>query len=99
MSATDQKIFEAIVQREGSFTFVAISFSPREAWGAIPRYHVTGTINGCAARGCLGVLGQDYFLRLGAAWLRNNGIGPGEHVTVALALEDPHEDNLAVDIG
>jgi len=94
MSETDQKIFETTVQREGSFTFVAIPFSPRKVWGARPRYHVTGTINGCAVRGCLGVLGQDYFLRLGAAWIRDSGIGPGANVTVSLSLEDPQEGKL-----
>ena len=64
MSETDQKSFDTIVQKEGSFTFVAIPFSPREAWGAKPRYSVAGTINGIPVRGTLGALGQDYFLRL-----------------------------------
>jgi hypothetical protein len=67
MSETDQKVFVAVVQREGSFTFVAIPFLPREVWGARPRYSVSGTINDTAVKGTLGVLGQDYFLRLGAA--------------------------------
>ena len=88
MSETDQKIFEATVQREGKFTFVSIPFSPREVWGAKPRYYVAGTINEFSVRGTLGALGQDYFLRLGAAWLRENGIEPGTNVTVRLFLED-----------
>ncbi len=86
MDETDQKTFDTTVQREGGFTFVAIPFSPREVWGPKPRYHVTGIINGCAVRGCLGGLGQDYFLRLGAAWIRDSGIGPGAKVTVRLSL-------------
>jgi hypothetical protein len=98
MSETDQKTFAATVQKEGSFTFVPIPFSPRAVWGARPRYHVTGTINGSAVRGCLGVSGDEYFLRLGAAWIRDNGIGPGANVTVTLSLEGPQESNLAVDI-
>ena len=88
MSATDQEIFEATVQKEGNFTFVAIPFSPREIWGAKPRYYVTGTINDISVRGTLGALGQDYFLRLGAAWLRDSGIETGAMVTVRLSLED-----------
>jgi hypothetical protein len=95
---TDQKSFNAVVQKEGAFTFVAIPFSPREVWGARPRFHVTGTINGSAVRGCLGVQGTAYFLRLGAAWARDTGIGPGAQVTVSLALEGPQEANLAQDI-
>lgn len=86
MSAADQKEFIAVVQREGSFTFVAIPFSPREVWGARPRYSVLGTINDIAVKGTLGVLGQDYFLRLGAAWMRDSGIEIGANVTVKLSL-------------
>ncbi len=98
MSETAQKSFDAVVQKEGSFTFVAIPFSPREVWGARPRFYVAGTINGIPVRGTLGVLGQDYFLRLGAAWLRGTGIAPGANVSVQLSLEGPQEANLAPDI-
>ena len=98
MNDSIQKSFDVIVQKEGSFTFVAIPFSPREVWGAKPRYHVTGTINGISVRGTLGALGQDYFLRLGAAWIRDSGIELGETVTVQLSLEGPREDNVAPDI-
>lgn len=92
------QLFDAVIQREGGFTFVSIPFSPREVWGVKPRYHVAGTINSHAVRGCLGVLGQDYFLRLGAAWTRDNSVQPGETVKVHLAPEGPQEDNLAADI-
>lgn len=98
MSETNQKSFDAIVQKEGSFTFVAIPFSPREVWGAKPRYHVTGAINGISVRGTLGALGQDFFLRLGAAWMRDSGIELGENVNVQLSLEGPHEGNIPSDI-
>jgi len=98
MNEINQKSFDAIVQKEGSFTFVAIPFSPREVWGAKPRYQVTGTINGISVRGTLGAFGQEYFLRLGAAWMRDSGIEPGENVKVRLSLEVPQEGNIAVDI-
>lgn len=98
MSEADQKIFDAIVQEEGKFTFVAIPFLPREAWGAKPRFYVSGDINGTAVRGTLGAEGQKYFLRLGAAWLRDSGIEVGTHVTVRLSLEGPQETNIAPDI-
>jgi hypothetical protein len=87
MSEMDIKTFETTVQKEGKFTFIAIPFSPRETWGARPRYYVAGDIQGHAVRGCLGALGQDYFLRLGAAWQGASGIGPGDKVTVSLSLE------------
>ena len=88
MAEPEEKIFKAIVQSEGKFTFVAIPFSPREVWGARPRYYVMGTINDNAVRGTLGALGQDYFLRLGAVWMRASGITPGENVMVKLSIED-----------
>ena len=86
-SAPAAKSFQATVQEEGSFTFVAIPFSPREAWGPQPRYYVTGTINGNEVRGTLGALGQDHFLRLAKAWLRKHGVEVGARVTVELWLE------------
>lgn len=92
MSDTEQTIFEATIQREGSFTFVTIPFAPRAVWGARPRYPVTGTINQMAVRGTLGAQGQTYFLRLGAAWLRTSGLEPGATVTVTLAVVSPQEE-------
>jgi hypothetical protein len=90
--------FTALIQKEGAFTFIAIPGAPASHWGARPRYHVCGTIEGIAVRGCLGVNGGDYFLRLGAAWLRGTSIVPGVQVSVSLDLEGPQEDNLADDI-
>jgi hypothetical protein len=101
MNETDYKVFVATVQKEGSFTFIAIPFSPREVWGARPRYPVcgrvlpggrvlpAGTINEIAVKGTLGALGQDYFLRLSAKWLRDSGIVPGDKVTVKLSITEP----------
>ncbi|MBE0685974.1 MAG: DUF1905 domain-containing protein [Anaerolineaceae bacterium] len=87
MGETKQFTFDTTVQSEGKFKFVAIPFSPREVWGARPRFSVSGTINKIPVRGTLGALGQDYFLRLSVAWLRDSGIAPGDTVTVILSLE------------
>lgn len=88
MSEIKQRSFDAIVQKEGGFIFVAIPFLPREVWGAKPRYSVTGTINGISVQGTLGALGQDYFLRLGKTWMRDSEINVGENVMVRLSLKD-----------
>lgn len=88
MSDTGDQVFITEVEKEGSFTFVVIPFSPRQVWGARPRYPVSGTINDVAVRGTLGALGKDYFLRLSAAWLRDSGIEPGARVTVKLSLAE-----------
>ena len=88
MSDTGEQVFVAMVQKEGSFTFVAIPFSPRTVWGVRPRYPVSGTINDIAVKGTLGALGKDYFLRLAAAWLRDSRIELGAKVLVKLSLTE-----------
>jgi hypothetical protein len=98
MQQSAPDIFEAEIKKEGNFTFVSIPFHPDEAWGTRPRYHVSGTVDGHAVRGCLGVAEGQYFLRLGAAWLRDTGVIHGAVVQVQLCLEGPHEGNLAEDI-
>ena len=98
MTTNTPQTYATTVRKEGQFVFVAVPFSPRDVWGARPRYHVTGTINGCRVRGCLGVGGTEYFLRLGAAWLRDNSVAPGDAVTVVLAPEGPQEDNMPSDV-
>lgn len=98
MAAGDFQTYSTVVQKEGAFVFVALPFSPREVWGPRPRFHVTGTINGCTVRGCLGVFGSEHFLRLGAAWLRDSGVAPGDSVSVSLALEGPQEGTMPPDV-
>ena len=98
MTTVTKKYFSATIQKEGKFTFVSIPFSPPEVWGVKPRYQVTGTINGVSVRGTLGALGQDYFLRLGAAWMRDSEMEIGAKVKVELALEGPQENNIAPNI-
>ncbi len=88
MNEIAYKVFDATVQKEGSFTFVAIPFSPREVWLPRPRYPVSGTINDFVVRGTLGALGQDYFLRVSAKWLQTSGIVPGAKVTVKLSVAE-----------
>lgn len=80
--------FEATVQAEGSFRFVAVPFSPRSVWGSRRAYRVTGTINGIGVQGTLGAQKQDAFLRLSAAWLRDSGVQIGETVRVELSLAE-----------
>ena len=87
--------FTTLIQKEGAFTFVAIPVTPASQWGARPRYHVCGTINGIAVRGCLGVNGQDYFLQLGR---HDTSIVLGQQINVSLDIKGPQQDNLADDI-
>jgi hypothetical protein len=95
MSESYYQEFNASIQKEGSFTFVAIPFSPREVWLPRPRYPVSGTINDFPVRGTLGALGQDYFLRLSKAWLKDSGIEVGAKVTVKLTIAEPRLGSLS----
>ena len=90
--------FTTIVTKTGSRTSIAIPFNPNEVWGVKQRHHITGTINGCAVRGSLGSDGSQYFLSLGAAWRRDNGVEAGAEVEVVLSPEGPQADTLAPDI-
>ena len=88
MRATRPEQFQATVQQEGAFKFIAIPFSPRQVWGARPRYYVAGTVNQIPVRGTLGAQGQAFFLRLSTAWLKDHGVEVGAHVFVSLSLEE-----------
>jgi hypothetical protein len=90
--------FKTTVQRSGSRTSIVIPFNPNEVWGVKQRHHITGSINGCAVRGSLGSDGSQYFLPLGAAWRRDNGVEVGAQVEVVLTPEGPQTDALAADI-
>jgi hypothetical protein len=90
--------FKAIVAKTGSRTYIAIPFNPNEIWGVKQRHHITGSINGCSVRGSLGADGSQYFLPLGLAWRRDNGLEAGAEVEVVLAPEGPQADALAADI-
>ena len=90
--------FKTIVAKTGSRTAIPIPFDPNAVWGVKQRHHITGTINGCAVRGSVGSDGSQYFLPLGAAWRRDNGVEAGAEVDVVLAPEGPQADALAADI-
>ena len=90
--------FNTIVAKEGSRTYIAIPFNPNEVWGVKQRHHITGSINGCTIRGSLGSDGSQYFLPLGAAWRRDNGVEAGAEVQVVMMPEGPQTDTLAPDI-
>ncbi|WP_370949683.1 YdeI/OmpD-associated family protein [Amycolatopsis sp. cg5] len=78
--------------------FVPVPFDPDQVWGSKPRHHVTGTVNEIRIRGVVEKFGADLGVVLGAAWRRDNGLAPGDHVEVALAPEGPQRDDLADDI-
>jgi hypothetical protein len=90
--------FKATVATDGSRIYIALPFDPNEVWGIKQRHHITGSVNGYNVRGPLGEDGSRYFLLLGAAWRRDNGVEAGAEVEVVLAPEGPQADTLAPDV-
>jgi hypothetical protein len=90
--------FKTIIAKSGTRTLIAIPFSPDDCWGVKQRHHVAGSINGCAVRGSLGSDGTTYFLSLGTAWRRDNGLQAGAEVDVELSSEGPQAEQLAPDV-
>lgn len=90
--------FTTTVAKRGSRVYIAVPFDPNAVWGVKPRHHIRGLVNGCVVRGSLGSDGAEYFLPLGAAWRRDNGVEAGAEVAVELAPEGPQSGSLAPDV-
>ena len=90
--------FESIIKKSGARAFIEIPFNPNDVWGGKQRHDVTGSVNGCSVRGALGLDGSNYFLSLGAAWRRDNGLDVGAKVDVILSPEGPQTESMAPDI-
>ena len=90
--------FTTIVAISGTRTYIAIPFNPNDVWGVKQRHHVTGSVNGSAVRGSLGSDATQYFLPLGAAWRRDNGVEAGARVDVVLSPEGPQSAQLSPDV-
>lgn len=90
--------FKSIIAKSGSRTFITIPFNPDDVWGVKQRHYIRGTVNGCTVRGSLGSDGTQYFLPLGAAWRRDNGLDAGSPVDVMLSPEGPQTENLSADV-
>jgi hypothetical protein len=90
--------FKTAVAKRGSRVYIPVPFDPNAAWGVKRRHYVRGTLNGCTIRGSLGSDGTQYFLPLGAAWRRDNGVEAGAKVNVTLEAEGPQSASLAPDV-
>jgi hypothetical protein len=76
---------------------VPIPFDPDKVWGAKPRHHISGRVNGRGVRAVVeSVDGRPGFV-LGPAWRRDFGVGPGEKVQVQIAPEGPQRGDLTAD--
>jgi hypothetical protein len=79
-------------------THVPVPFDPDDAWGAKPRHHISGTLDGQGLRGVVEAVGGGHVVVLGPAWCRTSRLETGDQVDVVLAPEGPQRADLAPDI-
>ncbi len=76
---------------------VPVPFDPDQVWGAKPRHHVAGVVNGMQVRAVIEAVGDDLGFVLGPAWRRGCGIAAGDLVQVQIAPEGPQRADLPPD--
>ncbi len=77
---------------------VPVPFDPDDAWGAKSEHPVGGTLAGRRVRGTVVRDDAGWSFSLGAAWLRDAPVGPGDRVEVTIAPEGPQRGDLAPDL-
>jgi hypothetical protein len=77
---------------------VPVPFDPDRVWGAKPRHHVTGSVNGRQVRAVIETVEGGLGFTLGPAWRRDCGVGAGDQVQVQLTPEGPQRGELAADL-
>jgi hypothetical protein len=77
---------------------VPVPFDPDAEWGAKTRHPVGGTVDGKRVRGVIETHGSQPGFLVGAGWLRDCRVTPGDTVEVEIAPEGPQRQDLAEDI-
>jgi hypothetical protein len=91
--------FEAtVVTDKQRRVFIPLPFDPDEVWGIKREHHVAGTVNGMRVRAVIETLPDGRAIRIGPAWRRDCGVGPGDVVRAVLAPEGPQRGDLAPDV-
>jgi hypothetical protein len=78
--------------------FVPVPFDPDDVWGAKPRHHLAGTVNGMGVRGVVETVGSGRAFVLGPAWRRDCGVKPGDEVAMSIQADGPQRGDLAPDV-
>jgi hypothetical protein len=90
--------FRASIEKFRSKTIIRLPFDPNEVWSVKDTHHISGSVNGFAYRGPLGLDQEGYYLQLGPAWRKEHGLEVGTSVEVELSPEGPQISSLAQDI-
>ena len=92
-----RKQFTAVAEGAGRGRVrLRLPFDPDATWGAKPRHHVGGTVDGAKVRGTVDSGVRE--LLLGAMWVKDAGVEVGKKVKVVLVPEGPQRAELADDV-
>lgn len=93
-----QSFTTTIVTGPDGRAYLPVPFDPDAAWGPKATHHITGTVNGVRIRGPIGTFAGNRGVGIGASWLRDCTLAPGDSVHVTLAPEGPQREDLSEDI-
>jgi len=97
-SAKGQQFTATVAAATRGRMLIPVPFNPDTVWGAKPRHHIRGAVNGMGVRGVVEPGGDGFGFTLGPAWLRCCGLAAGDTVTVTIEPEGPQRDDLAEDV-
>jgi hypothetical protein len=83
---------------KGGGILIPVPFDPDQEWGAKPRHHVGGTVNGVRIRGIVESYEGRAGIKLGSLWRQDCRVGPDETVEVVIEPEGPQRADLADDV-
>jgi hypothetical protein len=95
---THQRFTATVTDAGRGRVLISVPFHPDSMWGAKPRHHIHGTVNGMSMRGVVEPVGDGFGFTLGPAWLRGCGLAAGDTATVDIEPEGPQRDDLADDV-
>ncbi|WP_084599281.1 YdeI/OmpD-associated family protein [Actinoplanes subtropicus] len=93
-----ERFDSTVAVTRGGKLLVPVPFDPDRVWGAKPRHHVSGTVNGARVRAVLEPAGDGFGFTLGAKSPAACGVAAGDRVAVELAPEGPQREDLAEDV-
>jgi hypothetical protein len=96
--ATSRRYTATVATDDAGRLVVPVPFDPDTVWGAKPRHHIAGTVDGKGVRGVVVAIGDGFGFTLGPAWRRDCGVAPGAHVPVDIHPEGPQRADLAPDL-
>ena len=92
------KFTTTTVSLKGGGILIPVPFDPDQVWGAKPRHHVGGTVNGARIRGIVESFEGRAGIKLGSLWREDCRVGPDETVEVVIEPEGPQRSELADDV-